>query len=109
MLHIKLRPSRYLTTGTAQLAFQNKPADYPLSNIVTHQNPNPLQEKYVRFSTYGKMASAATVHVTRSDGGVFNNGLRDDSAQAATRLLQENHKKFHMYFNEQGFHSEYFF
>lgn len=32
-------------------------------------------------------------------------GITDDSAKAASELLQENHEKYHIFFNQSGFHN----
>ena len=52
------------------------------------------------------MATATTFKVTPADVGIFNVGVNPDSAPVASKALQENMEKFHIYFNDQGFHSK---
>ncbi|KAH8434572.1 questin oxidase family protein [Aspergillus melleus] len=51
------------------------------------------------------MATARKVQLTTSDSGVFSSGIREDSAQVASELLQENLENHHVYFNNMGFHN----
>ncbi|KAF5874272.1 putative hypa-like protein [Botrytis fragariae] len=65
----------------------------------------------IRFqSTYTKnfpnMATSNTIHLTPDDTGVFKFGSQDsETAKIASQLLQENHDKHHIFFNETGFHN----
>ena len=53
------------------------------------------------------MATAATVNVTSPTVGGFGlDGLSNDSANRASKVLQENHEKHHIYFNHEGFHGK---
>ena len=57
--------------------------------------------------SFGTMATAATVNVTPPTAGGF--GLKDlsnESASRASKVLQENHEKHHIYFNNQGYHGK---
>lgn len=52
------------------------------------------------------MATESKVHVTPSvqpEFAVAN--LSAETAELASRILSENHEKFHIYFNDAGFHS----
>ncbi|PLB51911.1 hypA-like protein [Aspergillus steynii IBT 23096] len=51
------------------------------------------------------MATARKIQLTTSDSGVFSSGIREDSAQVASELLQEDLEKHHVYFNNMGFHN----
>ena len=53
------------------------------------------------------MATAATVNVTPPTVGGFGlSGLSSESANRASKVLQENHEKHHIYFNNEGFHGK---
>lgn len=52
------------------------------------------------------MATATKIQVSTDAPGIFNVGVRSDSAEKASKVLQENLRKFHIYFNNQGFHSK---
>lgn len=52
------------------------------------------------------MATATRIQLSTTDSGVFSAGVRADSAQAASEVLQEDMEKHHIFFNEQQFHSE---
>lgn len=51
------------------------------------------------------MATASTVKL---DAGLqpeyYVKGLGEESARVASELLQENHEKHHIFFNQGGFH-----
>ena len=52
------------------------------------------------------MASSTKILVTPSVGPEFAvPKLRGDSAERASKVLQENHDKHHITFNDAGFHS----
>ncbi|KAK2763068.1 hypothetical protein FQN54_009701 [Arachnomyces sp. PD_36] len=51
------------------------------------------------------MATATTVKVSTDAPGIYNVGVRADSAETASKAMQENLNKFHIYFNDQGFHN----
>jgi hypothetical protein len=71
------------------------------------QYPNKSLRKGRQPAWVRNMATATRVKVTASDTGVFSTGVRADSAEAASEVLQENLEKDHIYFNLEGFHSEY--
>ena len=51
------------------------------------------------------MATATKVCLSLNDRGVFHcPGIVPDSAKQASELLQENHEKHHIFFNDEGFH-----
>lgn len=52
------------------------------------------------------MATARRIQLSTSDCGVFSSGVREDSAQVASELLQEDLEKHHVYFNNMGFHGK---
>lgn len=63
---------------------------------------------YITSSTEqqpGTMASSTTIKVSTDAPGDYNVGVRPESAERASKVLQENLNKFHIYFNYQGFHS----
>lgn len=51
------------------------------------------------------MATAATVRLTQDTAGVFHARIPPESADLTSELLQKNHDKHHMYFNQSGFHN----
>ncbi|KAL9114668.1 MAG: hypothetical protein Q9227_001346 [Pyrenula ochraceoflavens] len=52
------------------------------------------------------MATASTILLTPSTTGVYHvPNVSPASADTASKLLQENHEKYHMYFNSEGFHN----
>lgn len=55
------------------------------------------------------MATATRIKLSTTDSGVFSVGVRADSAQAASEVLQEDMEKHHIFFNAMHFHSEYRF
>ena len=51
------------------------------------------------------MATASKVHLTAGEWPEFYlPGIPQDSADAASKLLQENHDQHHIFFNSDGFH-----
>ncbi|KAK9312397.1 hypothetical protein V1524DRAFT_449697 [Lipomyces starkeyi] len=51
------------------------------------------------------MAKSTLIALSTADTGVFSAGVRADSAQAASEVLQENMENHHIFFNEEGFHN----
>ena len=52
-------------------------------------------------------ASASQVKLSLDHSGVYHlPGLTQHSAAKASQLLQENHDKHHIFFNQDGFHSK---
>jgi UDP-N-acetyl-D-mannosaminuronic acid transferase (WecB/TagA/CpsF family) len=51
------------------------------------------------------MATSSKIHLSASQRPeYFVAGLSQESADAASELLQENHEKYHIFFNHDGFH-----
>jgi len=51
------------------------------------------------------MATASTIHLeARQQAEFFVKGIEQESATVASELLQENHDKHHIFFNQEGFH-----
>jgi UDP-N-acetyl-D-mannosaminuronic acid transferase (WecB/TagA/CpsF family) len=51
------------------------------------------------------MATASQIHLEASQKPAFYvEGLTEESARKASELLQENHDKHHIFFNQSGFH-----
>lgn len=70
---------------------------------------NSLTQAYTTSSTKQQsrtMATATTIKVSTDSPGDYNVEARPDSAETASKVLQENLRKFHIYFNYQGFHSK---
>jgi UDP-N-acetyl-D-mannosaminuronic acid transferase (WecB/TagA/CpsF family) len=56
------------------------------------------------------MATASKVHLEASQKPEFYvEGLTEESAKKASELLQENHDKHHIFFNQSGFHVGFLF
>jgi hypothetical protein len=52
------------------------------------------------------MATASHIELSLANAGVYHvPGLTSESAKKANDLLQQNHDKNHMFFNEDGFHN----
>ncbi|KAF5867126.1 hypothetical protein ETB97_004046 [Aspergillus alliaceus] len=51
------------------------------------------------------MATARKIELSTSDSGVLSAGAREESARAASKILQDNLEKNHIYFNDSGFHN----
>ncbi|KAL2801770.1 hypothetical protein BJX63DRAFT_416651 [Aspergillus granulosus] len=52
------------------------------------------------------MASARKVHLSPlTDSGIWNTGVTEGSAKAASEVLQEDLEKHHVFFNNMGFHN----
>ncbi|KAL2010604.1 hypothetical protein VTN00DRAFT_6411 [Thermoascus crustaceus] len=51
------------------------------------------------------MATATRIKLSTTDSGVFSVGVRADSAQAASEVLQEDMEKHHIFFNAMHFHN----
>lgn len=52
------------------------------------------------------MATSTTIKVSTDAPGIYNVGVKPESVERASKLLQENLSKFHIYFNDKGFHSK---
>jgi len=53
------------------------------------------------------MATPSKIVLTAKTCGVFSvSNLSEASARRASALLQENHEKHHIFFNQSGFHSK---
>lgn len=51
------------------------------------------------------MATSSKIHLTGNEDVAFAlKGLSSQSADTASELLQENHEKHHIFFNQSGFH-----
>ena len=54
------------------------------------------------------MATSSHVQLSLSDRGVFHtSGITKESAAKASAVLQDNHERHHIFFNQSGFHSTY--
>lgn len=52
------------------------------------------------------MATASRVELSANDTGVFHVPMVNaESSKAASQLLQENHEKYHIFYNNAGFHN----
>ncbi|KAI9763559.1 MAG: hypothetical protein M1840_000421 [Geoglossum simile] len=52
------------------------------------------------------MATATKIHLTPSEAGMFHvPGITAESAAKASEVLQENHEKNHIFYNDEGFHN----
>ncbi|PQE28606.1 hypothetical protein CJF32_00005695 [Rutstroemia sp. NJR-2017a WRK4] len=65
------------------------------------------QCKFSTFRPYrANMATPSKIHLTTEDTGVFKYKPQDKETAAKTsELLQENHEKHHVFFNQSGFHN----
>ena len=51
------------------------------------------------------MATATKIHLTPSEAGMFHvPGITAESAATASEVLQENHERHHLFYNDEGFH-----
>ncbi|GIC90050.1 questin oxidase family protein [Aspergillus udagawae] len=51
------------------------------------------------------MATAKKIQLSTANSGIFSVELREDSARAASEVLQDDLEKHHVFFNESGFHN----
>ncbi|KAE8355767.1 hypothetical protein BDV28DRAFT_128338 [Aspergillus coremiiformis] len=51
------------------------------------------------------MATARKIELSTSNPGIFSVGAREDAARVAGEVLQDNLEKYHIYFNDSGFHN----
>ncbi|KAF2685090.1 hypothetical protein K458DRAFT_403332 [Lentithecium fluviatile CBS 122367] len=52
------------------------------------------------------MATATNIHLEASQKPTFSiEGIGEESAKTASELLQENHEKHHIFFNQSGYHN----
>ncbi|PLB42343.1 questin oxidase family protein [Aspergillus candidus] len=51
------------------------------------------------------MATARKVQLSLANAGVFSAGPREDTAQTASQLLQDDLENHHVFFNNEGFHN----
>lgn len=57
-------------------------------------------------ATPSTMATATNIDLSLvTDSGVFSSGVREDTAQTASEILQEDMATHHVFFNDQHFHS----
>lgn len=53
-----------------------------------------------------KMATASHIELSTDSTGVFRGPvIKAESARTATQVLQENHDRYHIFFNSDGFHN----
>lgn len=51
------------------------------------------------------MATASKIHLTSTQQPEYYvQGISSETADKASELLQENHDKYHTFFNQDGFH-----
>ncbi|CAI6298918.1 unnamed protein product [Periconia digitata] len=68
----------------------------------------PVQENFTRFPKYSarNMATASTIKLEAAQKPAFYvPDISEESAKVASQLLQENHEKHHIFFNQEGFHN----
>lgn len=52
------------------------------------------------------MATASSVQLTRDEWPeYYRSGIDQESSRLASKLLQENHERHHIFFNKDGFHN----
>lgn len=72
----------------------------------TGEKPRPLSTLST-LSTPSIMATATKIHLSPiTDSGIYSFNVREDAAQTASQILQEDMEKHHVFFNNQGFHSK---
>jgi len=65
-----------------------------------------LHIKRLRFPSRRNMATAAHIELSPTTAGVYHTpDISAESSRIGSQLLQENHDRFHMYFNRSGFHN----
>jgi hypothetical protein len=63
------------------------------------------QRSFASHSTALNMASGSSVHLEASQQPQYYvKGLTAESAEKTSQLLQVNHEKHHIFFNQSGFH-----
>lgn len=71
--------------------------------LYTGEKTRPLST----LPTSSNMATATRIHLSpMTDTGIYSFNVREDSAQTASQILQEDMEKHHVFFNNQGFHSK---
>ncbi|KAK9321318.1 hypothetical protein V1517DRAFT_326703 [Lipomyces orientalis] len=96
-------PKRFSSRTRRLTAITKKAATASLTFNTLAHSTQALQEAspYSRTS----MAKSTLIALSTADAGVFSSGVRADSAQAASEVLQENMENYHIFFNDQGFHN----
>lgn len=64
---------------------------------------------YSTSRSLSTMATALKIQLSpKTDSGIFNSGVREDTARAASEALQMDIERHHVFFNDEGFHSRIF-
>lgn len=74
--------------------------------LVSHPYVRHQVGKHFITSPAGTMATASQIHLTPDAAGVYHvPSIQPASYKAGSQLLQENHDRFHIFFNLEGFHN----
>lgn len=89
--------------------FEERPSPIPASPVGFIQHvvtENSVQHLLYQSSSHNKMATATKIHISsKTDTGIYSTGVREDAAQTASEVLQEDMAIHHVYLNDQGHHS----
>ncbi|KIV86432.1 hypothetical protein PV11_02044 [Exophiala sideris] len=67
---------------------------------------SPAQIHHLRVSARRTMATAAHIELNPAQAGVYHlPNISSESSKIGSQLLQENHDRYHMFFNRSGFHN----
>jgi hypothetical protein len=67
--------------------------------------PNTTRRSFASLVSIASMATASRVHLEASQQPQFYvKGISAESAEKTSQLLQVNHEKHHIFFNQSGFH-----
>lgn len=66
-----------------------------------------VRSQFVKSSLFVRnMATATQIHLSTTNTGVYHvPNIKKSSAERASQVLQENHDRNHIHFNDDGFHS----
>jgi hypothetical protein len=109
---LTIRPSYYSTLPSLlQTAIQASTVSprLPFPRLAAQYSSYSSKDSHFSRVTPSNMATATTINLSLvTDSGTYSSGVREDTAQTASDILQEDMAKHHVFFNEHGFHSMYY-
>jgi hypothetical protein len=76
------------------------------SRTLSRATSKPFALTSINFQAIRNMATASRIEISTTEVAAFQSpAISAESAKAASHFLQENHDKFHIFFNSDGFHN----